>query len=56
MQSDYGHDGFLVETPTIGQLLADFLADQLTINEATKRAFTDGLGGRSFALPGSEEV
>ncbi|MTB53395.1 homoserine O-acetyltransferase [Lewinella sp. W8] len=56
MQSDYGHDGFLVETPTIGRLLADFLADQLTINEATRRAFTDGLGGRSFALPGSEEV
>ncbi|MFK8160871.1 MAG: homoserine O-acetyltransferase [Lewinella sp.] len=56
MSSDYGHDGFLVETPTIGLLLADFLADQLTIDAGTKRAFTDGLSGRTFAIPGTEEV
>lgn len=56
MQSDYGHDGFLVETPTIGRLLADFLQDQLTIDAATKHAFTDGLSGRTFAIPGTEEV
>ena len=56
MSSDYGHDGFLVETPTIGQLLADFLADQLRIDAGTKRAFTDGLSGRTFAIPGTEEV
>lgn len=56
MQSDYGHDGFLVETPTIGQLLADFLADQLRIDENTKHAFTEGLSGRNFAIPGTEEV
>ena len=56
MQSDYGHDGFLVETPKIGQLLADFLADQLQINADTKRAFTEGLSGRNFAIPGTEEV
>ncbi|MBC6992782.1 homoserine O-acetyltransferase [Neolewinella lacunae] len=56
MQSDYGHDGFLVETPTIGRLLADFLQDQLTIDAATKHAFTDSLSGRTFAIPGTEEV
>ncbi|OAV43595.1 homoserine O-acetyltransferase [Lewinella sp. 4G2] len=56
MQSDYGHDGFLVETKTIGLLLADFLADQLQIDAGTKRAFTEGLSGRNFAIPGSEEV
>jgi homoserine O-acetyltransferase len=56
MSSDYGHDGFLVETPTIGLLLADFLADQLRIDAGTKRAFTDGLSGRTFAIPGTEEV
>ena len=56
MSSDYGHDGFLVETPTIGRLLADFLADQLQIDAGTKRAFTDGLSGRTFAIPGTEEV
>ncbi|SER29627.1 homoserine O-acetyltransferase family protein [Neolewinella agarilytica] len=56
MQSDYGHDGFLVETPTIGLLLAAFLVDQLQIDEGTKHAFTDGLSGRSFAIPGTEEV
>ncbi|MEM9929233.1 MAG: homoserine O-acetyltransferase [Bacteroidota bacterium] len=56
MSSDYGHDGFLVETPTIGLLLADFLADQLRIDEGTKKAFTDGLSGRTFAIPGTEEI
>jgi len=56
MSSDYGHDGFLVETPTIGLLLQDFLADQLQIDAGTKRAFTDGLSGRTFAIPGTEEV
>lgn len=56
MSSDYGHDGFLVETPTIGLLLADFLADQLQIDSGTKHAFTDGLSGRAFAIPGTEEV
>ena len=56
MQSDYGHDGFLVETKTIGLLLADFLDDQLTFDAGTKRAFTEGLSGRNFAIPGSEEV
>lgn len=56
MQSDYGHDGFLVETRTIGKLLADFLLDQLQIDAGTKRSFTEGLSGRNFALPGSEEV
>jgi len=56
MSSDYGHDGFLVETPTIGRLLADFLADQLQIDSGTKHAFTDGLSGRTFAIPGTEEV
>ncbi|MEM6769198.1 MAG: homoserine O-acetyltransferase [Bacteroidota bacterium] len=56
MQSDYGHDGFLVETPTIGQLLADFLADQLRIDAGTKHAFTESLSGRNFAIPGTEEV
>jgi len=56
MSSDYGHDGFLVETPTIGLLLADFLADQLQIDAGTKHAFTDGLSGRTFAIPGTEEV
>lgn len=56
MQSDYGHDGFLVETPTIGQLLADFLHDQLRIDAGTKHAFTEGLSGRNFAIPGTEAV
>lgn len=56
MQSDYGHDGFLVETPTIGQLLAAFLADQLSMDAGTKHAFTEGLSGRNFAIPGTEEV
>ncbi|MEL7162361.1 MAG: homoserine O-acetyltransferase, partial [Bacteroidota bacterium] len=56
MGSDYGHDGFLVEAKTIGELLDSFLADQLRIDAGTKRAFTDGLGGRAFALPGTEEV
>jgi len=56
MQSDYGHDGFLVETPTIGKLLADFLADQLRIDAGTKHAFTEGLSGRNFAIPGTEAV
>ncbi len=56
MQSDYGHDGFLVETKTIGELLAAFLIDQLTIDAGTKRAYTEGLSGRNFAIPGSEEV
>lgn len=56
MQSDYGHDGFLVETPTIGKLLADFLADQLRIDAGTKHAYTEGLSGRNFAIPGTEEV
>lgn len=56
MQSDYGHDGFLVETPTIGRLLADFLADQLAMTDRTKHAFTESLSGRNFAIPGTEEV
>lgn len=56
MSSDYGHDGFLVETPTIGLLLADFLGDQLRIDDGTKRSFTDSLSGRTFAIPGTEEV
>ncbi|MEM9261447.1 MAG: homoserine O-acetyltransferase, partial [Bacteroidota bacterium] len=56
MSSDYGHDGFLVEAKTIGELLADFLADQLRIDAGTKRSFTDGLSGRTFAIPGTEEV
>lgn len=56
MQSDYGHDGFLVETKTIGQLLADFLNDQLQIDAGTKHAFTEGLSGRNFAIPGTEAV
>ena len=56
MSSDYGHDGFLVETPTIGRLLADFLLDQLRIDAGTKHGFTDSLSGRVFAIPGTEEV
>lgn len=56
IHSDYGHDGFLTEALQIGQLLADFLADQLPIDEATKHAFTDSLSGRKFAFPGTEEV
>ena len=56
MSSDYGHDGFLVETPTIGRLLADFLQDQLRIDAGTKHGFTDSLSGRVFAIPGTEEV
>ncbi|MFT7120141.1 MAG: homoserine O-acetyltransferase [Neolewinella sp.] len=56
MQSDYGHDGFLVETKTIGELLASFLADQLRIDAGTKHAFTESLSGRNFAIPGTEEV
>ena len=56
MSSDYGHDGFLVETPTIGRFLADFLVDQLRIDAGTKHAFTDSLSGRVFAIPGTEEV
>ena len=56
MQSDYGHDGFLVETKTIGLLLADFLRDQLAMTERTKHAFTESLSGRNFAIPGTEEV
>ncbi len=56
IHSDYGHDGFLTEALQIGQLLADFLADALPIDQATKHAFTDGLTGRKFALPGTEEV
>ncbi len=56
IHSDYGHDGFLTEAHRIGELLADFLSDQLSIAPATKRAFTDGLSGRKFAFPGTEEV
>ena len=56
MQSDYGHDGFLVETRTIGELLAAFLIDQLRIDAGTKRAYTESLSGRNFALPGSEKI
>ena len=56
MHSDYGHDGFLTETVQIGELLADFLDDQLRVDASTKRAFTDGLTGRKFAVPGSEEI
>ncbi len=56
MHSDYGHDGFLTESVKIGEFLADFLNDQLRIDATTKRAFTDGLTGRKFAVPGSEEV
>ena len=56
MQSDYGHDGFLVESKTIGELLAAFLIDQLQIDAGTKRAFTEGLSGRNFAIPGTEQV
>ena len=56
MQSDYGHDGFLVETPKIGELLTSFLGDRLQIDAGTKRAFTDSLSGRNFAIPGTEEV
>ncbi|MBB4080825.1 homoserine O-acetyltransferase [Lewinella aquimaris] len=56
MHSDYGHDGFLTESVKIGEFLADFLSDQLRIDSTTKRAFTDGLTGRKFAVPGSEEV
>lgn len=56
MSSDYGHDGFLVETLTIGRLLTDFLVDQLPIDAGTRHAFTDSLSGRTFAIPGTEEV
>ena len=56
MHSDYGHDGFLTEARQIGTFLEDFLNDQLTINEDTKKSFTDGLTGRKFAIPGTEEV
>lgn len=56
IHSDYGHDGFLTEAVQIGELLANFLADQLSVGDDTKHAFTDGLTGRKFALPGTEEV
>ena len=56
MHSDYGHDGFLTEAVKIGEFLADFLNDELRIDSTTKRAFTDALTGRKFAVPGSEEV
>jgi homoserine O-acetyltransferase len=56
MHSDYGHDGFLTEAVQIGNFLADFLNDQLLVDDTTKRAFTDSLTGRKFAVPGSEEV
>lgn len=56
IHSDYGHDGFLTEAVQVGDLLADFLADQLRIDEGTKHAFTEGLTGRKFALPGTEDV
>lgn len=56
IHSDYGHDGFLTEARQIGLLLADFLADQLRVDATTKKAFTDGLTGRQFAIPGTEEV
>ncbi len=56
MHSDYGHDGFLTEARQIGLFLNDFLHDQLRIDAGTKKAFTDGLTGRKFAIPGSEEV
>ena len=56
MHSDYGHDGFLTEAVKIGEFLADFLKDQLRVDATTKRAFTDGLTGRKFAVPGSEEI
>lgn len=56
IHADYGHDGFLTEARQVGELLADFLHDTLRIDEQTKHAFTDGLTGRKFALPGTEEV
>ena len=56
MHSDYGHDGFLTEARQIGLFLDDFLHDQLRIDAGTKKAFTDGLTGRKFAIPGTEEV
>ncbi len=56
MHSDYGHDGFLTESVKIGEFLTDFLNDILRIDSTTKRAFTDMLTGRKFAVPGSEEV
>lgn len=56
INADYGHDGFLTETTQIGNLIAEFLQDTLMIDSEHKRAFTDGLTGRKFALPGTEEV
>ena len=56
INADYGHDGFLTETRQIGDLLANFLQDTLRVDAQTKHAFTDGLTGRKFALPGTEDV
>lgn len=56
IHSDYGHDGFLTEAIQIGELLSDFLADQLNVDDHTKHAFTESLTGRKFAFPGTEDV
>lgn len=56
IHADYGHDGFLTETKQIGDLLANFLQDTLVVDKDTKHAFTEGLTGRKFALPGTEDV
>lgn len=56
IHSDYGHDGFLIETRRVGELLADFLDDQLAVDAQHKHPYTESLTGRKFALPGSETI
>ncbi|PHI20194.1 homoserine O-acetyltransferase [Lewinellaceae bacterium SD302] len=56
INADFGHDGFLTEAKQLGDLLADFLQDTLAIDGPNKHAFTEGLTGRKFALPGTESV
>ncbi len=51
--SDYGHDGFLTETRTVGRLLATFLSERSVVPSSRRR---EVLPGQSFALPGTEPV
>ncbi len=54
IDSLYGHDGFLVETETIGALLKPFLAGKSLLNSKDAQKLVKGRLNRDSAVPGSE--